>query len=74
MTLRNCVRCGKLFSQHKISDQLCHSCFISEEQQYRLCRDYLKDHPSATLQEVCDNTGISYKQLTSWIREGRIQT
>jgi hypothetical protein len=73
MSLSNCVRCGKLFAQHRMSDMACENCSTRHEKEFTLCRDYLRDHPTATLNELSVNTGVSLHILASWIREGRLQ-
>jgi hypothetical protein len=73
MSLSNCVRCGKLFAQHRTSDMACENCFTVHETEFLLCKDYLRDHPAATLNELSVNTGLPLQRLASWIREGRIQ-
>jgi hypothetical protein len=73
VSLSNCVRCGKLFAQNGISDMACNDCFALHEMEFNLCKDYLRDHHTATLNELSVNTGIPHQRLASWIREGRIQ-
>jgi acyl CoA:acetate/3-ketoacid CoA transferase beta subunit len=46
---------------------------VLQEQEFQLCRDYLRKHPKVTLQEVSENTGIPLKIMMSWIREGRLR-
>jgi hypothetical protein len=73
MSLSNCVRCGKLFAQHKMSHAACDDCYAIHETEFNLCRDYLRSHPTVTLNELSESTGISLQSLRSWIKEGRIQ-
>jgi hypothetical protein len=73
MSLSNCVRCGKLFAQIRKSDMACNDCFDLHETEFQHCKDYLRNHPSASLKELSENTGITLQRLASWISEGRIQ-
>lgn len=73
MTLLNCTRCGHLFAQERAAQEVCRNCFALEEQEFQLCRDYLRRHPKVTLQEVSENTGIPLKRMMNWIREGRLR-
>jgi predicted nucleic acid-binding Zn-ribbon protein len=73
MLLSNCVRCGKLFAQNKSSDMACSNCSALHEKEFHLCKDYLRSHPTATLDDLSVNTGVSKQNLRSWIKEGRIQ-
>lgn len=73
MSLSNCVRCGKLFAQPRTSDMACSDCYMIHETEFQLCKDYLRNQPTASLTELSVGTGISAQRLASWIREGRIQ-
>lgn len=73
MSLSNCVRCGKLFAQVRKSDMACNDCFDLHETEFHLCKEYLRNHPSASITELSENTRIPLQRLASWINEGRIQ-
>lgn len=73
MSLGNCVRCGKLFAHHRASAMACTNCYTLHESEFLLSKDYLRDHPTASLDELSQQTGIPRHRLLDWIREGRIQ-
>lgn len=73
MTLQNisnCPTCGKLFV--KGLRDVCPECHKKVEDQYDTCLQYLREHKSCTMYELSDATGVSVKQITRFIREGRI--
>lgn len=70
MNLGNCPRCGKLFANN--FRDICPSCIKDIEQEYEKCLKYLREEKTATIQEVSEATGVSIKQITKFIKEGRI--
>lgn len=70
MSLDNCPRCGKLFSR-TIRD-VCPVCMREIDKEYELCSNYLREFKGAMITELSDQTGVSIKQITKFIREGRI--
>ena len=67
-----CPRCGKLFSRSY--HDVCANCVKEIEEQYTLCRDYLKENKYATLSQLSEETGVPMKQILKFIREGRLAT
>lgn len=72
MSLSYCPRCGKLFARG-IRD-VCNACIENIEKEYERCVEYLRQHKGATIHEVAEATEVSVKQITKFIREGRIST
>lgn len=70
MNLANCPRCGKLFANN--FRDICPSCIREIEEEYEKCLKYLREEKLATIQDVSDGTGVSIRQITKFIREGRI--
>jgi len=70
LNIANCPRCGKIYNRG-ISD-VCFSCQKEIEQEYERCVQFLRDNRGATIYEVSDATGVSVRQITKFIREGRI--
>ncbi|WP_055106064.1 TIGR03826 family flagellar region protein [Paenibacillus ihumii] len=70
MNLGNCPRCGKLFANN--FRDICPSCIKEIEQEYEKCLKFLREEKMATIQEVSEATGVSIKQITKFIKEGRI--
>lgn len=70
MTLDNCPRCGKLFAKN--FRDVCPVCIREIDKEYELCANYLREYKGAIITELSDQTGVSIKQITKFIREGRI--
>lgn len=70
MDLANCPRCGKLFARN--FRDVCPDCMKKLEQEYESCVDYLRANRGSTINELSEQTGVSIKQITRFIREGRI--
>jgi flagellar operon protein (TIGR03826 family) len=70
LNVDNCPRCGKVYVIN--AQRLCHNCIKDIEQQYEKCVKYLRDNRSCTLQELSDATDVPIKQISKFIREGRI--
>lgn len=70
MNIDNCPRCGRIYVKNVM--ELCQSCVKELEKQYEICVKYLREHRTATIQELSDATDISIKEITRFIREGRI--
>ena len=70
MNVGNCPRCGKLFAKG-IRD-VCPACLRDIDQEYQRCAEYLRENKGAIITELSDATGVSIRQITKFIREGRI--
>ncbi|GGN93259.1 TIGR03826 family flagellar region protein [Saccharibacillus kuerlensis] len=70
MNLANCPRCGKVFVMNYKG--ICGNCAKDIESEYEACVKYLRDNKGAHMQELSDETGVSVRQITTFIREGRI--
>ncbi|WP_409347037.1 TIGR03826 family flagellar region protein [Paenibacillus sp. MBLB4367] len=70
MNVDNCPRCGKIYVKN--IREACPSCIKDLEQQYEKCVKYLRDSRKATITELSEATEVSIKQITKFIREGRI--
>lgn len=70
MNLDNCPRCGRLYVKNLA--ELCHSCIKELENQYEICVNYLRENKGTNIQELSDATEIPIKEITRFIREGRI--
>lgn len=70
INLANCPRCGRLFANN--FRDICPSCIKEIEEEYEKCLKYLREEKMATIQEVHEATGVSIRQITKFIKEGRI--
>ncbi len=70
MSLENCPRCGRLFAKN--FRDVCPVCMRDIDKEYELCSQYLREHKGAIISELSEQTGVSIKQITKFVREGRI--
>ncbi|MFC4811621.1 flagellar protein [Paenibacillus sp. GCM10023250] len=70
MNLDNCPRCGKLFA--KFIQDVCQTCVKEIDEEYARCADYLRKNREVNIQELSEAVSVSVKQITKFIREGRI--
>lgn len=70
MNVDNCPRCGRLYVKNLMN--LCQPCIKDLEHEYEICVEYLRKNRGTTIQELSDVTEISIKEITRFIREGRI--
>lgn len=70
MSLDNCPRCGRLFNRG--FRDVCPVCVRDIDKEYQLCADYLRENKGAIISELSEMTGVSIKQITKFVREGRI--
>ncbi|MCR4740369.1 MAG: MerR family transcriptional regulator [Lachnospiraceae bacterium] len=71
--LKSCLGCNKLFDDPIGDYKLCKECRAAEEELLRKVKDYLWDNPGtseAKLEELFD---VTRKQVTRWLREGRLE-
>ncbi|NLY29761.1 MAG: hypothetical protein GX047_03935 [Firmicutes bacterium] len=72
MALRNCARCGKLFTAVSSSMKLCIDCEREDQDQFNKVKEYLKEHAAATVIEITKATGVERKQIYEWVKTGRL--
>ena len=65
-----CPRCQKLFAKNAFG--MCGNCLREIEQEYDRCIQYLRENKRSTIEELSEATDVSIKQITKFIREGRI--
>jgi flagellar operon protein (TIGR03826 family) len=70
--LYNCTRCDTLFV--KTVRDVCQKCYQEIEAEYDKCAKYLRkrENRGANIHQVSEATGVSIRQITRFIKEGRI--
>jgi flagellar operon protein (TIGR03826 family) len=70
--LANCTRCDMLFLM--ATRDICQKCYIEVEQEYEKCARFLRkrENRGSTIHQVSEATGVTVKQITRFIKEGRI--
>lgn len=70
MNVGNCPRCGRLFAKNV--KEFCPNCMREIDKQYERCANYLRENRGATIVELSEAVEVSVRQITKFIREGRI--
>ncbi len=71
MNLKNCPRCGKLFSDDGVH-KICPACRQEEEENFNKVKEYLWDNPNSTIDRVSEETGVNRKTIVKFVREERL--
>lgn len=70
--VRNCKRCNKIFN-YLGGPQICPVCKEADEADFRKVKEYLYDHPGATMSQISMELGISVDKITRFLKEGRLE-
>ena len=68
--LRNCEECNRVFSHP--TRRLCVDCFEKRQEAFNKVKDYLKEHPNASVAQVSVDTEVELETIYEFIREGRL--
>ena len=71
MEVRNCKGCGRLFN-YIGSTPLCPACMKKLDEKYAQVKEYIYDHPGASINEVSEENDVSVNQIKKWVREERL--
>lgn len=72
MDVRNCKSCGRLFN-YLSGNQLCPDCSRQLEDKFETVKQYIYDHPNASIQKVSEENDVSIQQLKTWVRQERLE-
>jgi flagellar operon protein (TIGR03826 family) len=70
LNVANCPSCGRVYVKNL--QNLCPNCLKGIELQYEKCLKFLKENRGCTITELSEGTEVSVRQITKFIREGRI--
>ena len=71
MDLKKCTNCDQIFAAAK-GQKICPDCLAEEEAKFQRVKDYLWDHPGATIPQVSDDTDVGEAIIKKFVREGRL--
>lgn len=71
MEVKNCKDCGRLFN-YIGGDRLCPACMKKLDETYAKVKEYIYDHPGATINEVSEENEVSVNQIKKWVREEKL--
>lgn len=69
--IRNCPRCGRIFSY--MGRPICNSCIETEENEFKVVKEYVYDNPGATISEVSQETEVTVEKIMRFLREERLE-
>ena len=72
MELINCKKCGRVFGS-EFGEQHCSKCRGNTDEDFRKVKDYLYDHPGATVQEVAEETNVDEKLIIKFLKQEKIE-
>ena len=52
--------------------QLCPECRAKLEKKFSSVKDYIGEHPQASISQVAEDMDVSVKQIKQWVREERL--
>lgn len=70
VNVRNCKRCGRLYTYNGID--ICPECYRQDEEDFIKIRDYIEAHPYATMIEISRETQVAIKKIMEFLKEGRL--
>ncbi len=71
MEVKNCKKCGKIFNS-VAGKKICADCEKLENEEFKVVKDFLYDHPNANMQEVAEKTGVEEEVIMRFLRDGRL--
>jgi flagellar operon protein (TIGR03826 family) len=70
LNVANCPQCGRVFV--KGIQEVCPNCIKEIERQFDSCSKYLRENRATSLNDLSEATEVPIRQITKFIREGRI--
>lgn len=72
MDVRTCKSCKRIFN-YLSGPIMCPACIEKLEEKFKEVKDYIREYPRASMQDVAEATEVSVKQLKNWVREERLR-
>ncbi|MBR5637720.1 MAG: flagellar protein [Pseudobutyrivibrio sp.] len=72
MEVRNCKTCGRLFN-YLGGPSICDACRSELENKFQNTKEFIRENPRASIQEISDANEVTPQQIRQWIREERLQ-
>lgn len=70
LEFKKCKTCGRIFQGFGLR---CPDCIEEEERQFTMVKDYIWEHPGASMHELVENTGVDAKLVLRFLKEGRLE-
>mgnify|MGYP004448278613 FL=1 len=72
MDVRNCRGCGRLFN-YVGGQNICPACKEELEKKFSDVKEYVRENPNCTINEISEANDVTTNQIKQWIREERLQ-
>jgi flagellar operon protein (TIGR03826 family) len=70
LNVANCPSCGRLFARG--AKDICPACIQEIEKQFEACAKFLRENKGTNINELSEETGVPVRQISKFIREGRL--
>lgn len=71
--IRTCKFCGGMFRYYGYGYGYCEKCTPIDDEMFHKVKDYIWENGTATMVAVSEATGVSIKQITQYLRDGRLE-
>jgi len=69
--LKNCKKCGRMFSSRN-GQLFCSKCKTNDEEDFNIVREYIYDNPDSTVKDVHEGTEVPEETILKFLRQGRL--
>ena len=69
--IKNCKKCGRIFSSEN-GQIYCSRCRNSDEEDFKVVREYIYDNPDSNVMEVSEATGVDEEKILKFLRQGKL--
>lgn len=69
--LMNCANCKRIFN-YISGDKFCPNCRKVLEEKFSMVKEYIRENPNKSVNEVSEAMEVSVRQLKKWVREERL--
>ncbi len=73
METKACERCGALFKYVGFGDEVCPLCAVTVKQEFESVKRYLAENGAKNLYEISLATGVPEKEISRYLRQGRLE-
>ena len=71
--IRTCKFCGTMFYYYGFGYGYCARCTPIDDEMFHRVKNYIWEHGTATMAMVSAATGVSMKQITQYLKDGRLE-
>ncbi len=72
MNVRNCGGCGRIFN-YLGGPILCQACRENMESKFQEVKEFIRENPGVSIQEVSETCDVPTAQIQQWLREERLE-